>query len=199
MNECYTIAVLTSGKSRGSNFEAIMQHVQKLQIPIKVQFLVITRADAPVKHRAEKFGVRCFLLDNRQSFEKNLITLLEEYEVQLLVLAGFIRKLSHEFLESFSGDVINIHPALLPKYGGKGMYGMRVHETVFSSGDEESGVTVHYVNDVYDEGPIISQSKVSINDCSNPDEIAQKVLTIEHTLYPETIEKLAKEHLRTHT
>lgn len=196
MSESFKIAILTSGKSRGSNFEAIMRHLQEVEIPVRVQFVVITRNDAPIRRRADFFGVKYILLDNRKSFEQNLMTYLDEYEVNLLVLAGFMRKLSHDFLQSFRGDVINIHPALLPKYGGKGMYGMRVHEKVFESGETESGVTIHIVNDDYDQGPIIAQRTVSISDCKHPEEIAQRVLEIEHSLYPEIIEKLAREHLK---
>jgi len=199
MSKSINIAFLTSGKSRGSNFEAIMRHLQEVDLPVRVQFLVITRADAPIKKRADFFGVKYILLDDKKSFERNLITYLEEYEVNLLVLAGFMRKLSHDFLQSFQGDVINIHPALLPKYGGEGMYGIRVHEKVFESGETESGVTVHRVNDDYDAGPIIAQEIVSISDCRNPEEIAHRVLEIEHSLYPRTIEKLAREYLKNHT
>lgn len=198
MQNSVNIVFLTSGKSRGSNFEAVMQHLSKFDLPIKVPFLIITRDDAPIQYRAEKFGIECIRLKNRDTFEEDLLALLEEYDIDLIVLAGFMRKLSEHFLQSFSGDIINIHPALLPKYGGKGMYGMRVHEKVFLKGDEESGVTVHYVNDDYDAGPIIAQRKIPIGHCSSAEEIAHEVLQIEHILYPEVIEKLARDFLQSH-
>jgi folate-dependent phosphoribosylglycinamide formyltransferase PurN len=101
-----------------------------------------------------------------------------------------MRKLSKEFFEAVKTPVINIHPALLPKYGGKGMYGMNVHKAVFEAGEKESGATVHYVNEEYDKGEIITQKRCDISMCISPDEIAEKVLKIEHEIYPKTIEKL---------
>lgn len=191
MSPTFNIAFLTSGKSRGSNFESIMNYIRKSDVPIEAKFLVITCADAPIIQRAEKFGVRYILLDKKDTFEQELLTYLQKNDVHLIALAGFMRKLSEQFLKSFSGDIINIHPALLPKFGGKGMYGMRVHEAVFKAKEDYSGASVHYVNEGYDEGEIIAQRKVLIGHCETADEIAHEVLRVEHQLYPEVIEKLA--------
>ncbi|HOQ80442.1 MAG TPA: formyltransferase family protein, partial [Candidatus Cloacimonadota bacterium] len=105
-------------------------------------------------------------------------------------LAGFMRKLSEQFLDTINTPLINIHPALLPKYGGKGMYGSNVHNAVFTAGEKISGATVHYVNKNYDEGDIIMQQSVDITDCQSPEEIGKKVLAIEHQIYGAAIEKI---------
>jgi len=107
----------------------------------------------------------------------------------LIVLAGFMRKLSENFI-SETVPIINIHPALLPKFGGKNMYGTAVHKAVFDSNEKKSGVTVHLVNNDYDSGQILNQREVDIADCSNPEEIGARVLELEHLIYPETIEKI---------
>ena len=198
MQQSFNIAFLTSGKSRGSNFEAVMTHLQKSEVPIAVKFLIITHADAPIAKRAEKFGVKYFLLDDKKTFEETLLGLLEENAIHLIVLAGFMRKLSEDFLQNYQGDIINIHPALLPKFGGKGMFGMRVHETVFLAKEKFSGASVHYVNERYDEGEIIAQRKIPVSHCKSAEEIAREVLKIEHQLYPEMIEKLALEYLKSY-
>jgi len=196
MQPSFNIAFLTSGKSRGSNFEAVMTYLQTCNVPIAVKFLIITRADAPIIHRAEKFGVKYILLDRKQTFEQELLELLKENNVHLIVLAGFMRKLSEDFLQEYTGDIINIHPALLPKFGGRGMFGMRVHEKVFRANEKFSGASVHYVNERYDEGEIIAQRKIPIDHCTSAEEIAREVLKIEHQLYPEVIERLALEYLK---
>jgi len=194
----FNIAFLTSGKSRGSNFEAIMTHLQKCNVPIETKFLIITRADAPITLRADRFGVECILLEDKNIFEQELLELLKANNVHLVVLAGFMRKLSEDFLQKYSGDIINIHPALLPKFGGKGMYGMIVHEKVFQMKKKFSGASVHYVNERYDEGEVIAQRKIPIDHCTSAEEIAGEVLKIEHQLYPEIIEKLAYEFNEIH-
>ena len=198
MQKTFNIAFLTSGRSKGSNFEAIMTHLQKCNVPIETKFLIITRADAPITLRAEKFGVRYILLDNRNTFEQELLALLNKNNVHLVILAGFMRKLSEDFLQKYSGDIINIHPALLPKFGGKSMFGMRVHEEVFQMKEKFSGASVHYVNERYDEGEIIAQRKIPIDHCKSAEEIAKEVLKIEHQLYPEVIEQLALEYLKSY-
>ncbi|MBN2016560.1 MAG: phosphoribosylglycinamide formyltransferase [Candidatus Cloacimonetes bacterium] len=198
MSATFNIAFLTSGKSRGSNFESIIKYIRKSQVPIKVKFLVITRSDAPIVHRADMFGIPYILLDENASFENELLIHINNEDIHLIVLAGFMRKLSENFLTNFSGDIINIHPALLPNYGGKGMYGMKVHEAVFAANEKYSGASVHYVNERYDEGEIIDQRRIPIEHCKTPDEIAHEVLKIEHELYPEVIERLAADFLANH-
>ncbi|MCK4357476.1 MAG: phosphoribosylglycinamide formyltransferase [Candidatus Cloacimonetes bacterium] len=185
------IVFLTSGKSRGSNFESIVKYIYKNKLPISMKFLIVTRPDAPIIQRAENNNVKWILLSDKNNFEQDLLGLLSQYNVHLVVLAGFMRKLSPNFLNKFKGKIINIHPALLPKYGGKGMYGMRVHQAVFENNEKFSGVTVHFVNEEYDAGEIIFQEKIPIDHLKSAEEIAHEVLKIEHEIYPKVIEKLA--------
>ncbi|MEE9432127.1 MAG: formyltransferase family protein, partial [Melioribacteraceae bacterium] len=115
-----------------------------------------------------------------------------QLEVDLIVLAGFLKKIPNEFVSVFVNKIINIHPALLPKYGGKGMYGANVHKAVFEAQEKISGATVHFVNKIYDDGKIIEQRSVDITDVKSPTEIAERVLKIEHELLPDVIKKIAK-------
>ena len=123
-----------------------------------------------------------------------LIKTCQDNYVDLIVLCGFMRKLSQSFFNNVKTPIINIHPALLPKYGGKGMYGMNVHNAVFANGDKKSGVTVHFVNENYDEGSIIRQKECDISNCKSADEVAKCVLEVEHEIYPEVVINLATKH-----
>jgi len=186
------IAILTSGKSRGSNFAAIAEFLHNKSIPVEIAFIVVTRKNAPVIQKAEQYGIKAIFISTKEmpAFEKKLLLLCTKHGVDLIALAGFLKKLSSSFIESFGKPVLNIHPALLPAYGGHGMYGQKVHEAVFNNRDKISGVTVHYINEEYDAGKIIVQEKVSIEDCQSPDEIAQKVLKLEHKIYAPAICKV---------
>lgn len=183
------IAVITSGKSRGSNFSAIVEYFRKEKILIEVAFVVVTHQDAPVILKAQEYGIDVLHLSNKNMklFETGLLFACKDQRVELIALAGFLKKISLDFIRIFSKPILNIHPALLPKYGGKGMYGERVHQAVYDAGDKYSGVTIHYINDQYDEGQIITQEMVNIEDCESPQEIAAKVLKLEHRLYAPTI------------
>ncbi|MGC9337774.1 MAG: phosphoribosylglycinamide formyltransferase [Candidatus Cloacimonadia bacterium] len=191
MENTVNIAILTSGKSRGSNFESIARYIKKKKLPISIKFVVVSREDAPLIERAKALDVPWIVLPDKKHFESQLLALLQQHNIQLIALAGFMRKLSLSLLNQFKGKIINIHPALLPKYGGKGMYGMRVHKAVFDNGERESGVTVHFVNEEYDAGKIIYQKKIPISNLKSPEEIAEAVLKVEHEVYPKVIEKLA--------
>ena len=195
MEKKYNIVFLTSGKSRGSNFKNIANYIIKNKLPISIKFLIITRADAPIIQKAENNNVKCILLSDKNTYEQDLLELVSQYNVHLIVLAGFMRKLSTNFLNKFKGKIINIHPALLPKYGGKGMYGMNVHQTIFENHEKFSGATVHFVNEVYDAGEIIFQKKIPIDHLKSAEEIAHEVLKIEHEIYPKVIETLANQFL----
>ncbi len=192
------IAILTSGMSRGSNFEAIFQYFLKQRLPVEIAFVTTNRKDAPIHERCAKLGVHCYFVPTNDfgQFEEKLMKYIKAQEVDLIVLAGFMKKLTPEFIRDADCPIVNIHPALLPKYGGKGMYGMRVHEAVFESKDKMSGATIHYVNDRYDDGEIVAQKTVGIGRCKSPEEIAKKVLKVEHELYPRTIWKVLRSHKR---
>jgi phosphoribosylglycinamide formyltransferase 1 len=192
------IAILTSGMSRGSNFEAIIRHFRDNKLPVEVAFVVVTKKDAPIIEKCIEYGVPHILINVKDMilFELSLLDQIITYQVELVVLSGFLHKLSSELLRSLPCPVINIHPALLPKYGGEGMYGHRVHEVVFASGDLVSGATVHWVNEAYDAGKIIAQQAVELTSCKSPEDIAATVLQVEHQLYGKTIWYILDHDLR---
>jgi phosphoribosylglycinamide formyltransferase-1 len=185
----FNIAVLCSGMSRGSNLRAMAQYFQDNNLPIRICFVVRTKAEAPVTEVCDEFNITCNLLPykNRELFEEKVLFLCQYHGVHLIALAGFLKKLSPVFIREARIPILNIHPALLPNYGGEGMFGITVHKTVFASGDTESGATVHLVDSRYDHGKIIAREKTLITGCTSPEEIAQEVLKAEHKLYGKAI------------
>jgi len=192
----WRIAVLTSGAGRGSNLQALYDYFKKHSLPVEIAFATASNKNAPVVQLCDKLNIPCYILAPRKDkdFENRLLELCQQEKIDLIALAGFMNLLSSSFLEKVGIPVLNIHPALLPKYGGKMMYGMNVHKAVFESGDKVSGVTVHLVDNQYDNGPIIAQIKVDISDCKSPEEIAAKVLEMEHQIYAPAIYKFLNEH-----
>ena len=126
----------------------------------------------------------------RKEFVERQINLLEKHKIDLIVLAGYIKKLPKEITDKFENRIINIHPALLPKFGGKGMYGMNVHKAVIEAKEKYSGPTIHFVDDIYDNGEILLQKKVEISADDTPESLQKKVLELEHVVYPEAIKLL---------
>ncbi|MBP9038336.1 MAG: phosphoribosylglycinamide formyltransferase [Candidatus Syntrophosphaera sp.] len=191
----WRIAVLTSGAGRGSNLQALYDYFKKHSLPVEIAFATASNKNAPVVQLCDKLNIPCYILAPRKDkdFENRLLELCQQEKIDLIALAGFMNLLSSSFLEKVGIPVLNIHPALLPKYGGKMMYGMNVHKAVFESGDKVSGVTVHLVDNQYDNGPIIAQIKVDISDCKSPEEIAAKVLEMEHQIYAPAIYKFLNE------
>lgn len=190
----HRIAVLTGGRGRGSNLRAIHRHFESLGFPATVALVIGDREQTPVRELCQDLKLPFVYVPSKdmQSYEAEVIRLVKEHGIELIALAGFLKLLSADFLLRVQVPVLNIHPSLLPKYGGAKMYGMRVHEAVFASGDKESGATVHEVSPVYDAGRIVLQRKVDISNCSNSEEIAGKVLKIEHQIYAEAILKYLK-------
>ena len=186
------IAILTSGKSRGSNFLAIYNFFKKENYPVRIAFATVNNPQAPILDKCRELGLQCLYLPTKDmaEFEVALLAHLIEKKVELIALAGFLKKLSADFIREFGKPILNIHPALLPLYGGEGMYGERVHQAVFAAGEKESGATVHLVNEMYDAGKIVSQQRISITDCLSPEEIAARVLKIEHQIYAPAIWKV---------
>jgi len=189
MAHIHQIAVLTSGHSRGSNLQAINDYFFAHQLPVQIAFAVKTKADAPVSEVCRQNRITCIYLpcNDMKQFERNVLTLIREYRIELIALAGFLKLLSPGFLEQAGIPVLNIHPALLPKYGGKGMFGMAVHQAVWTAKERYSGVTIHLVDPVYDHGKILAQLKVDISKCGSAEDVARSVLKIEHSLYGKTI------------
>jgi len=186
------IAIFASGS--GSNARKIMEHFADRN-DVSVHLVVSNRADAGVLKITKSFGVDSIVIQRKTFYEtEDVLSVLNKYEINLVVLAGFLWLLPQYLVETYIGKIINIHPALLPKYGGKGMHGIHVHEAVKNAHEIESGITIHYVNDHYDEGQIIFQARCQLSPSDSPEEIARKVLQLEHKHYPEVIDQLLQRY-----
>ena len=185
------IAVFASGS--GTNAENIAKYFADNQC-IAVLLVISNNPLAGVHDRVNRLGIPSMTFTNEELAEgSKILQKLAEYEVDWIILAGFLKKISATLLNAYPGKIVNIHPALLPKYGGKGMYGMRVHEAVVAAGDTESGITIHYVNENYDEGQIIFQARCPVLPSDTPEDVASKVHALEYRYYPEVIEKTVRE------
>lgn len=184
------IIIFASGG--GSNAEQIV--IQSLKNKrFSVEAIFSNQPKAGVLEKAEKYQIPTVVF-SKSSFESEaFLEQIESFQPDLIVLAGFLWKIPSYLVRAFDNKIINIHPALLPKYGGKGMYGMHVHKAVFENKEPESGITIHFVNEHYDEGDFIFQEKVAITDCETPEAIAKKVLQLEHQFFPLVIEKMLLE------
>lgn len=182
------IVLFASGS--GSNVENIVHYFQN-KPNVTIVCVLSNRKDAPVLERCDKLNVSA-LYFNRSSFSTSdcVLDILLGLDPDLIVLAGFLWKIPETIIQKFPNKIVNIHPALLPKYGGKGMYGMKVHEAVKDNRDAETGITIHYVNENYDEGAIILQVKTAILSSDSTETIATKVHELEYTHYPIAIAKL---------
>lgn len=181
------IAIFASGA--GSNALEIIRHF-KGHKTINVSLVCCNKPGAGVIHLAEHAGIPVRMIEKEQFFRGDAyVDELQQAGIDLIVLAGFLWKIPIALTDAFKGRILNIHPALLPKYGGKGMYGKHVHEAVIASGDQSSGITIHLVDDVYDHGQIIFQTKVDISEGDTPETLAGKVHILEHRYFPSVIEK----------
>ena len=182
------IAIFASGS--GTNAEQIISHFQESSLA-RVSLLLSNKPDAYALTRARKYNVPT-LVFTREEFNQSdrIVDILKEKGIDLVVLAGFLWLVPVNLIRAFPDHIINIHPALLPKYGGKGMYGMRVHQAVIDSGDKESGISIHYVNGRYDEGKIIFQARCKIEPEDTPESLANKVHQLEYEYFPKVIEEL---------
>ncbi|MEI6346317.1 MAG: phosphoribosylglycinamide formyltransferase [Bacteroidota bacterium] len=188
------IVIFASGS--GSNAQRIIEFaLNEPNSNFRVEAIFCNNPNAFVIHRAKKFNVPCYLFDRAQfnSMNQNsVLSKLQEINPSLIVLAGFLWLIPDFIVKSFPNKIINIHPALLPKYGGKGMYGERVHQAVIEHQETESGITIHYVSEYYDEGNIIAQYKCSVAANDSADSLAQKIHTLEHQWFPVEINDLCK-------
>ena len=184
------LAVLASG--RGSNLQAIIEHFDSLarERVATVALVASNRADAPALLLAETASIDIAHF-NANDDGSELLELLRKFRIDLVVLAGYLKRIPPKVIREYAGRIMNIHPALLPSFGGEGMYGARVHEAVIASGAEETGVTVHLVDDDYDRGPIIAQWRVPVESSDTADSLAARVLNVEHTVYPRAVEMVA--------
>lgn len=185
------IAIFASG--HGTNARAIMNHFANHN-EVKVALVVATKANIGVIEFAEEAGVPCEVCLPKTDFEKGgkLDTLMKENNISHIVLAGCLAFIPAWLTAVYDNKMVNIHPSLLPKYGGKGMYGDRVHEAVLKAQEKESGITIHLVNDEYDSGQIIFQAKCEVKADDTPDSLATRIHALEHKYFPEVIEKWVK-------
>ena len=174
----------------GSNAERIVTYFRENQLA-EVVLILTNNPKAGVIERAERLDVPCMLFDRKDFYETSyILELLEREQPDLIVLAGFLWKCPENIIARFPNKIVNIHPSLLPKYGGKGMYGMHVHEAVIAAGEQESGITIHYINEHYDEGAINYQERVVITTGDTPEHLAEKVHELEYRAFPLIIKQL---------
>jgi phosphoribosylglycinamide formyltransferase-1 len=181
------LAVFASGK--GSNAEKIIQNFANHN-NIHISLIVSNKANAGVLDIAKRFGIETLLLDKKKFMESNeYVQYIKNQGITHVVLAGFLLKVPDNFIQTYNNKIVNIHPALLPAYGGKGMYGEHVHQAVIQAGEKESGITIHLVDEEYDHGKTLFQAKVNVDPNDTPASLAEKVHRLEHEHYPAVIEK----------
>jgi phosphoribosylglycinamide formyltransferase-1 len=187
--EMKRLAVFASGS--GTNFQQICEYFKEKNSDIKIELLVVNKANAYVVERAKQLNVKSVYF-NREDFysSEKVVECLLENQIDFIVLAGFLWLVPSNILKNYENKIINIHPALLPKYGGKGMHGHHVHQAVIAAKEQESGITIHYVNEKYDEGNIIFQAKCSITPEDTADSLAEKIHLLEKEHFPKVIDNL---------
>lgn len=184
------IAIFASGT--GSNAERFMEHF-KLSPLAEIALVLSNNKDAGVLAKASIRQVPTAVVSNAEARSGALMTsLMAEHRIDFIVLAGYMRLIPIELTRAYDHKMVNIHPSLLPKYGGKGMYGSHVHEAVVAAKEKESGITIHKVNEVYDDGEVLFQATCTVTSEDNADTLAQKIHGLEHRHYPEVVEKLLR-------
>ena len=185
----FKIAVLVSGG--GTNLQEIIDNIENKRLNCKIEYIIADR-DCYSLERGRKYNIKSVLLDKKEYGNKlsNDINKVLENKVDLIVLAGYLSIVDKDFISDWNNKIINIHPSLLPKYGGKGMYGMNVHEAVIANKENKSGCTVHFVDVDIDTGKILLQRKVDVSNNETPESLQKKVLKEEHQLLIEAIEKV---------
>ena len=192
------IAVFASG--RGSNFQAILNAIQEGYLPARVTVLISNKADAGAFEIARAQDIPAVQISqakfsSEDAFAQGLLDLLRNHQVEFIALAGYLKRIPARVVQQYRNCIVNIHPALLPAFGGPGMYGHRVHEAVLESGATVSGATVHVVDEEYDRGPIVMQKSVAVSGDETPDSLAAKVLAVEHELYPLALKAFAEKRI----
>lgn len=187
-NSSKRIVIFASGT--GSNAQAIINHFTDRQ-DVEVSHVLSNNLDAGVLEMAEQKGVPTYSFTRNELYKsKEVLEFLKSIDPDLLVLAGFMWIIPENIIKAFPNKIINIHPSLLPKYGGKGMFGDHVHRAVLANAEAESGISIHYVNEHYDEGELIAQYKVSIDTGEREETLVEKIKTLEHSNYPKVIDQL---------
>jgi phosphoribosylglycinamide formyltransferase-1 len=192
------LVVLASGG--GTNLQSIIDNIQAGKLNAQIKAIISNNSKAFCLERARKHNIPAIhlshkMFDTKEQFDQKLISTLKENEADLVILAGYMKILSPTVVRAYRNKILNIHPGLLPHFGGKGMYGIHVHEAVLKSGMKISGVTVHLVDEIYDHGPIIMQRCVPVEDNDTPESLAERVLKVEHQLYSEAIQLFAEDKI----
>ena len=191
-----TIQVAIFASGAGSNARQIMNHFSGSS-SVKIALIVCNKPGAGVLTIASENNIPVLLIDKERFFNgDHYLPELQKHSIDFIVLAGFLWKLPSSFIAAYPKKIINIHPALLPKYGGKGMYGEKVHEAVLTAGERESGISIHYVDELYDHGEIIFQASCQVDENDTPGSLAQKIHALEHTHYPQVIGSLLQKQNR---
>lgn len=183
------IVLFASGS--GTNAENIIVHFNKGS-QSNVVAVFTNNPHAKVIERAKKHNVETLIFNKEELLEGLVLQKLNEIQPDLIVLAGFLLKFPDHIIKKYPNKIINIHPAILPNYGGKGMYGMNVHRAILNNKEVETGISIHYVNEHYDEGGIIFQQTINIEECTTPEQIAEKVHQLEHEFFPKIIEQILR-------
>ncbi len=186
------LVVFASGS--GSNFQSIIDAISSGSLSANISGLITNKDLIRAIDRARKVDIPVSVLnpsefESTEEYENRLLEILQENNADLLILAGYMKKIPSAVVNKYEDRILNIHPSLIPKHCGKGFYGLKVHESVLDSGDEETGCTVHIVNKEFDDGPILAQSKVSVQSDDTPETLAKRVLAEEHKLYPKVIQE----------
>jgi len=190
-----SFAVFASG--RGSNFLSIYDSIQAGNINGNIACIISDQSSAPVLEKAEELSIPAFYkspkqFDSEEHYVQDIAALLHKHPVDYILLAGYLKKIPNGLIHLYPNKIVNIHPALLPSFGGKGYYGIRVHEAVVSKGVKYSGVTLHFIDEKYDHGPIIYQYPVRVLDNDSPKDLAERVLQYEHKAYPKVVRWLCQ-------
>lgn len=182
------VAIFASGS--GSNAETIVHYFAD-HSEVDISLFLTNKAEAGVIKRGKKLGIPTLVFSKKNFVDSNqVVDLLQKMEIDFIVLAGFLWLIPANLIKAFPQKMVNIHPALLPKYGGKGMWGHFVHEAVVENKEKESGITIHFVNENYDEGEIIFQARCELTEQDTPEDVARKVQMLEHQHFPSVIEKI---------
>ena len=195
-----SVNIVAFASGSGSNFKSIHHEIKTGKINAEIKLLVSNNPKADVLAYANAEEIPIFIHNKTRfaskiEFTKSLLNELNKANTDLLLLAGFIKKIPDEIVAHFERRIINIHPSLLPKFGGKGFFGMNVHRAVIEMNENESGASVHFVNTVYDDGPIVAQSVIEVKVGESPEELAKRVLVEEHKLYPEVVKAFCENRI----
>jgi formyltetrahydrofolate-dependent phosphoribosylglycinamide formyltransferase len=192
------LVVLASGG--GTNLQAIIDSIEAGKLDAQIKAVISNNSKSGALERARNHNITDIHLSHKQfatpeEFDQKLLSILKENEIDMIVLAGYMKMISPTVIRQYKNRIINIHPALLPSFGGKGMYGIHVHEAVIESGVKVSGVTVHLVDEIYDHGAIVMQKTVPVLDDDTPESLAERVLKVEHQAYSEAIQLFAEDRI----